>query len=317
MKSETLDAGEFARWGKVHLTSTMHGGAITVETRSGNLNHPENHWSDWSTVDVSELGGQILSPAARFLQYRLTVSASSAGESPELSLLDIAYLPKNIAPRVTQIEMAPANYRQAPSSATLERGVLPSGSPATLTLPAVGQKRASPAAPTIDIGATSTLQYNKGFITARWSAIDANGDPLLFKIEIKGKADSQWRLLKDKLQDKFFAFDGASFPDGSYQIRVTASDAPGNTSSSALSASLDGDSFIIDNTPPEIANVSVAQGTIHFNAKDALSWIDKAEYSVNGGEWAVLRAGQQGDGLAIARFRGQRPAGPDHLRARL
>ena len=25
-----------------------------------------------------------------------------------------------------------------------------------------------------------------------------------------------------------------------------------------------------------------------FTAKDALSWIDKAEYSINGGEWTVL-----------------------------
>jgi hypothetical protein len=32
----------------------------------------------------------------------------------------------------------------------------------------------------------------------------------------------------------------------------------------------------------------VASGTITFRAKDALSWLDKAEYSVNGGEWMLL-----------------------------
>lgn len=288
LESEALDAGDFAQWGKVHLTAAMHGGTITVETRSGNLNHPENHWSAWSKVNVTELGGQIQSPSARFLQYRMTLSASPSGESPDLTLLDVAYLPKNIAPRVTQIEMAPANYRQAASPNTLERTTLPSGSPATLTLSPVGQKRNSPATPSLDLGATPTLQYNKGFVTARWSASDANGDPLLFKVEIKGKAETQWRLLKDKLQDRFYAFDSAAFPDGSYQVRVTATDAPGNTVATALTSTLEGDPFIIDNTPPEILKVSVLQGTIHFTAKDALSWIDKAEYSVNGGEWNML-----------------------------
>jgi hypothetical protein len=288
LESETLDAGEFAQWGKVHLTSNLHGGVIAVETRSGNLNHPENHWSEWSKVNVSELGGQVPSPAARFLQYRLTFSAGASGDSPDLSLIDIAYLPKNVAPRVTQIEMAPANYRQAPTAATLERTVMPSGSPNSLTLQAVGQKRTSTPVAAIDLGATATLQYNKGFITARWNASDANGDPLLFKIEIKSKADTQWRLLKEKLQDRFYAFDSAAFPDGSYQIRVTASDLPGNTIAAALSSSLEGDAFIIDNTPPEILNASASKGAIRFTAKDALSWIDKAEYSVNGGEWNIL-----------------------------
>jgi sugar lactone lactonase YvrE len=288
LESDALDASEFAQWGKVHMTSTLHGGNITLETRSGNLNHPENLWSAWSKVNVTELGGQIQSPSARFLQYRLTLSASPTGESPDLSLIDIAYLPKNIAPRVSMIEMAPANYKQSPSNTTLERNVLPSGSPATLTLPAVGQKRNSSNNPVLEVGATSTLQYSKGFITARWSASDANGDPLIFKVEIKGKAEMQWRLLKEKLQDRFFAFDSAAFPDGSYQIRVTVSDAPGNTVSAALTDSLVGDSFTVDNTPPEIVNAKVTGGDVRFTAKDSLSWIDKAEYAVDGGEWNIL-----------------------------
>jgi hypothetical protein len=291
LESEVLDANEFAYWGKAHLSSTLHGGAITLETRSGNLNNPENNWSSWAKVAVTELGGAIESPPARFLQYRVTLTRSPGGESPELSTVDIAYLPKNIAPIVHQIEIAPFNYRQAASTAPVEKNVTASGSPATLSLPAVGQKRTTTPSVSLE-GATATLQYSKGYVTIRWSASDPNNDPLIYKVEIRGKKDSFWRTLKDKVQDRFYSFDSTAFPDGEYVARVTASDAPGNTPADTLTCSLDSEPFIINNTPPEIINVKIASNggrrEISFTAKDALNWIDKAEYSIDGGDWTLL-----------------------------
>jgi hypothetical protein len=144
----------------------------------------------------------------------------------------------------------------------------------------------------VDTAGASTLQYNKGYVTVRWSATDLNGDPMAFKVELRKKGDTGWRLLKEKLEDRHYAFDSAAFEDGSYVVRVTASDAPGNTPENALSSSFESDSFTIDNTPPAILNVTAsAAGSkriFKFTAKDALSWIDKAEYSINGGEWTIL-----------------------------
>lgn len=293
LESDVLDVTDFAYWGKMHLTSTLHGGSISVETRSGNLNRPQNDWSSWSKVDVTELGGQVQSPPARFLQYRVTLHRSPEGESPELSAVDIAYLPRNIAPQVHEIDIAPVNYREPPSSSSLERMIMPSGAPTTLSVPAVGQKRSPPSpVPAEGPAPAATLQYSKGFITVRWSASDPNGDPLVFKLEIKGKDESFWRTLKDNLQDRFYAFDSAAFPDGHYRVRVTASDAPANTPATALKASLTSDPFTIDNTPPQLLNekTECAGATCHvsFTAKDALSWIDKAEYAIDGGEWVLF-----------------------------
>ena len=136
------------------------------------------------------------------------------------------------------------------------------------------------------------MQYSRGFVTARWSAADADGDPLIFKLEIKGRRDAFWRVLKDKLQDRYYSFDSSLFADGEYVIRVTASDSPGNAPANALSSSLISDPFTIDNTPPEIAIKSITKDgplrVLVFTAKDALSWIDKAEYSTNGGDWTLL-----------------------------
>ncbi len=288
LESEVLDADDFAYWGKAHIRSSLNGGAIALETRSGNLNNPENDWSPWSKVPLSDLGGEIQSPPARFLQYRLTLTCGSDTESPSLSIVDIAYLPKNIAPKVQQIDLAPFNYRQAPSMSPLERTVTPSGSPMTLAVPAVGQKRATPSIGTMEAAGSATLQYSKGFETIRWAASDANGDPLQYRVEIKNTHDSAWRMLKDKLEDRFYAFDTTAFPDGQYVIRITASDLPGNIPANALTAWLESDPFTIDNTPPEIKNIKLSAHHITFTAADALSWIDKAEYAVDGGEWILL-----------------------------
>ena len=167
-----------------------------------------------------------------------------------------------------------------------------SGSPTTLTLPAVGQKKTSPPS-LLEAAGSATLQYSKGYVTVRWGASDADGDPLVYKVEIKGDRDSRWQVLKDKLQDRYYSFDSTAFPDGHYTIRVTASDAPANTPAEALTGSLCTDPLTIDNTPPEITGLSaVADGqqlAVSFTAHDALSWIDKTEYSVNGGDWILVQ----------------------------
>ena len=55
---------------------------------------------------------------------------------------------------------------------------------------------------------------------------------------------------------------------------------------------LDSDPFPIDNTPPRIESLTAsANGNrieVQWKAKDALSVIGKAEYSINGGDWLLL-----------------------------
>lgn len=289
LESDVLDANEFSYWGKIHVTYKPNNGEISLEARSGNLNNPEHDWSPWTAVPVATLGGQIAAPPARFLQYRLTLHRSSDNRSPEVSLLDIPYLPKNIAPQVDQIEIGPYNYRQSPTSSLLERTVAASGAPTSITLPAVGQHRTSTASTGIESAASATLQYSKGFVTLRWSAHDDNHDSLLFTVELRGKNETVWRTLKRDLQDTHYPIDTTAFPDGEYVARITATDAPGNPPSEALSSSLESDPFTIDNTPPELMDVRARGGEIAFTAKDALSWLDKAEFSVNGGDWELLQ----------------------------
>ena len=158
-----------------------------------------------------------------------------------------------------------------------------------MTLPAVGQRRTSlPSQASLEGSSAATLQYSKGFLTIRWNASDANDDSLIYKVEIRPKNAAAWQVLKDKNIDRYYAFDSTAFPDGEYLARVTASDAPGNIPADALTGILESDSFRIDNTAPEIADLKRNGNQVSFTARDALSWISRAEYSVAGGDWILL-----------------------------
>jgi hypothetical protein len=291
-ESEVLDAASFSYWGRISYRGK---GNVAVFTRSGNLNRPESNWSPWARLGAdsgAEVicdscgGGRTTSPPARFLQYKIELAPSAAASVPEVSYVEIAYLPKNVAPIVDGVEITPPNYR-FPSPVL---SITPSNS---ITLAPIGQPHRTSSSPALEIGSSQTLNYAKGYIGARWAASDEDGDSLLYKVEIRGVKESGWKLLKDTVKEKYLSFDSTAFPDGEYVVRVTASDSPSNPRDQALEESLAGDPFLIDNTPPQILKLSAAvSGTkveVRWKAQDARSNIDKAEYSVNGGEWLLIQ----------------------------
>jgi hypothetical protein len=290
-ESEVLDAGTFAYWGRVSYRGS---GTISVLTRAGNLNHPESNWSSWASLQSDQGasavcdgcgGGRTASPPARFLQYKIELGSAAATSSADVSYVELAYLPKNVAPVVELIEATSPNYRFPASTLS----VTPS---TNLTLPPLGQPRRTTAL-SLDIGSSQTLNYAKGYQSARWSASDENGDTLIYKVEIRGVKESSWKILKDGVKEKYLSWDSAAFPDGEYELRITASDAPTNPRDQALEGSLVSEPFLVDNTPPQILNLTSAltgnKVEVRWKARDARSNIDKAEYSVNGGEWLHIQ----------------------------
>jgi hypothetical protein len=203
--------------------------------------------------------------------------------------VDVAYLPKNVEPHVDQIEITPPNYKFPPSTATT---AAPNQPPQTLSLPAMG-RTASPS-PSFSLEALSTsptMQFSRGFIGARWLAGDPNGDSMLYKVEIRGLNEKEWKPLKDKVADKYISWDSTGYPDGEYKLRVTASDSPSNPPGEALTAKLESDPFVIDNTPPRITGLTATYNggklQVRWHAADALNNVTGAQYSLDGGDWTV------------------------------
>jgi hypothetical protein len=273
-ESEVLDAGGFSYWGRL-MNEPQSSAGIVFETRSGNLDRAQRNWSPWARLS----NGRIASPPARFLQYRATLSAAA-----ELGQVYVAYQRKNVAPVIEQVEMTPFNYRFPAPPAT------PGAQNPTLSLPPLGRRNPTgPAA--ADGGATPMLTWAKGQMGVRWLANDENGDTLQFTVEIRGAGESTWKLVRDKVRERYLSWDSTAFPDGKYVVRITATDAPSTPPDQALSATRETEVFQIDNSPPEITGLAAtgsgSQIELRFSAKDALSWIGKAEYSVNGGDWVI------------------------------
>jgi hypothetical protein len=273
-ESDVLDAGSFSYWGRIEQGPTPNG--VVFETRTGNLSRAQKNWSPWAKLTNS----RITSPAARFLQYRATLTGME-----DLRETDVAYQPKNVAPVIDEIEITPANYKfPAPV------GPAPVAN-ATINLPPLGKKPTASGGGVESVSFPS-LAYAKGQMGVRWLASDENGDTLIYKLEIRGVNETTWKLVRDKIRERYFSWDSTSFPDGKYVARVTALDAPSNPPDQALSVSRETDPFVIDNTPPEITGLTGTRNggkvEIAFHAKDALNWLDKAEYSVNGGDWMVV-----------------------------
>jgi hypothetical protein len=138
-------------------------------------------------------------------------------------------------------------------------------------------------------------------ITVRWAAHDDNGDDLSFALYLRGDGESVWRLLKDGLTDKAYSFDAALIPDGGYQIKVVASDAPSHTPGDALTGDKISERFEVDTTPPVVSALKASlepflcaglhctgKIRVSFDAEDASSPIAHAEYSFDAGTWQYI-----------------------------
>ena len=300
LESDVFDAGMYTEWGRVAFLANLNGGHVAVATRSGNLDSPQKNWSPWSAPVTDPKGGPSNAPAARFVQWKATLTSSAAGQSPELESVDLGYLPKNVEPRIDQIEMTPPNYKFPPP---ITLTIQPQQ---TLNLPALGartpQARSTP--PEANTTTTPSMQLAKGWVGARWLASDPNGDALIYTVEIRGVNEAEWKPLKEKLGEKYFSWDSTAFPDGEYRLRVTASDAPANPPAEALTARADSDVFVIDNTPPRITGLAATRNggklEVRWRAEDALNNLGKAEYSLDGGEWTVAApVGGLSDALSL------------------
>jgi WD40 repeat protein len=264
-ESDVFDAQIFSQWGRATLRGA---GKVDLYARSGNVDNPDRNWSRWAEVETNEKS-ELKVPPARFVQWKAVLHAGNP--APRVDDVLLNYLPKNVAPEVSEVVVQPGYRYQSLTHAT---------SAETSTLGASRSEAAPPAVRDHDS------------VAIRWTAHDDNEDQLIYSVYYRGDGESRWLLLKNNLTDRFYSFDASLLPDGGYTVKVFASDAPSHSPGEALYAERTSSRFEVDSTAPNIDGLIAAMDGkgihVRFRASDSFSTIKRAEYSIDGGDWQFV-----------------------------
>lgn len=282
-ESDVKDARLVSTWGVIAWRATAPAGSkVELFTRTGNTRTPDEAWSEWSGPYANGDGSPITSPKARYFQWRAVLTGSAAA-SPTLTSVSSAYLPRNIRPQVVLITVHPPGvvFQKPFSSGETEiagldedaqerraGGSLPAGSGA----PALGRRI-----------------FQKGLQTFQWKADDDNNDELSYDVFYRREGDTTWRVLKSDLRDTLLVWDTSSVPNGTYVLKVSASDRRVNPADTALAGELESSSFEVDNVSPTVQLGAIRRdGTrllVTADVRDADSAVTRVEYSLDAQRW--------------------------------
>lgn len=283
-ESDVKDARLVSTWGVIAWRATAPAGSkVEIYTRSGNTRTPDEAWSEWAGPYANAEGSPITSPKARYFQWRAVLSGTATA-SPMLTSVSSAYLPRNIRPQVLSITVHPPGVVfQKPFS---------SGETEIAGLDDEAQDRRA-AATNVPGGSGSPALgrriFQKGLQTFAWKAEDDNSDELSYDVFYRREGDTTWRLLKQDVRDTLMVWDTSSVPNGTYVLKVHASDRRSNPAETALAGELESNSFEIDNVAPAVQIGAVRRDGARFivpaEIRDGDSAISRVDYSVDAQRW--------------------------------
>src|SRR5437762_7893477 len=263
-ESHSFDAQLFSQWGRIEWWSpppastaksasssgAAHGSEPRTEffVRSGNTDDPDKEWSRWFGP-YTKPGSAAEAPPARFAQWKAVIHDGRPGDG--IDWVSLAYLPRNVAPVIDGIAVQEAGVRtQSPQAVASNQPT-----PVAMKMPT------APSTTGVTITQTTTTTHfeqppqgfaQKGYRTVLWTAHDDNEDELQFAVYYRGENEKEWKLFKENLEQKFYSWDTTTLPDGTYYLKIVASDAPSNPPALALKKERESERFEVDNTAPVV-----------------------------------------------------------------
>ena len=281
--SQVHDVGGSARWGMMEWRAgAPDGTSVRIATRSGNVGDPEKGmWSEWSK-ESAKSPAAVASPAARYLQFRVTMQTRDDSTTPVLEQMEAAYLRANEPPKVLAVAEQPMEERgaQAQMMQRVRQMILQARGG--------GMEGNQPPPP-----APAGPKPSQPVRLLAWQASDPNGDRLVYRVYFRGQGEPAWVLLANDLAQPPYPWDTSTVADGWYEVKVVASDLPDNDVASALEGEKVSDPILVDNTAPEFERVEVeVRGrdvTVRLVVRDATSWIAEAAYTLDSAtEWTPI-----------------------------
>ncbi|HLV82040.1 MAG TPA: hypothetical protein VKT32_17250, partial [Chthonomonadaceae bacterium] len=304
-ESVVHDAKFPSRWGSLRWDATVPAGTgLRIETRSGNVAEPDATWSPWTPVQPdpdSMTEGIVASPPARFIQYRLTLTArSEAAAQPAVREVSIDYVLRSAPPAVAfQAPQGGERWSKTqtirwnasdPNSNTLTYALFYSGDGGATwkPLPSGTKANAKPDAASAQASGPAT---SVEALSQQLDAKTSNMPPALKQMIL----DNYRRRLEaaggpGALKETSKSWDTTALPDGTYQLKVVASDRLSNPSDPQTGEAIS-QPFLIVNATPQIhlppapiigPDKSVA---IEGDVTQALIAVTAVQYRVDGGDW--------------------------------
>jgi hypothetical protein len=329
--SRVFDARGTAKWGTIRFTATTpQGASVTLQTRTGDVAQPDDTWSSWSPIYQLPGGSTITSPPGRYIQYRATLTGgASGGDAPALRSVEAFYLTPNQVPVLTLVTPQGGEVWKGkqtirwtasdPDRDTLFYNVSLSGDGGKTWQPIGGmQQSAAPAAsapratgsaavppvPPAQSRAALTAELDRhpeipAEMRARILA-DAPPDSPATPVEGKPSSTSTTASAAEPTRSTSLPLDTAGFADGTYIVRVIASDKPSNPAGALTTEKLSGEVRIVNRTPTLVLFKSAlkrdADGavTLEGSALQTGAVIRAVQFRVDGGDWTAAIAA---DGL--------------------
>ncbi len=276
-RSAVKDAERFSRFGHYRIDGSGVGdGRLAIAFRSGNTRNPDATWSPWSSPSSAQQG-TIDVPAGRYLQWRLTMPNGT----PDLAVngVTVAFVNRNVAPVIDSVTV------QDPAVVYITGSYPPSPQVVEATNPDEYGIFTSLDTPR-DKSEPGKKVFRKGYRTVSWRAHDENGDALRYTLYFRRKGTERWLRLRENIDETSMNFDTSQLPDGTYQLRLIASDIVDNPDN-AMAAVREGIEFQVDNTPPTIT-FTVQGDEVIIRVTDRQSPIGKVEYSADAQKWIRL-----------------------------
>jgi hypothetical protein len=252
--SKALDAGMRATWGQLSWTTT---GPVELQTRSGNTAEPDGTWSPWSNALAAP--GKIASPPGRYIQLR---GRWSRDPGAVVSDLKLHFVTDNARAVVTSVESTSVVAGQGEG---LKTGIQASGG-----------KAPKP---------SSTVKV-------KWEVDNPDKDELRFRVVYRKEGQNLWRdaLKPGEVYTKSdLDWDTTALPEGTYRVRVEASDEVSNPPGRVTRHVLESGPILVDNTPPLFRSVTLQGRRLAGEVADGLGPIARIEISVAGtDDWRPL-----------------------------
>lgn len=289
-RSIVYDARNVAKWGSVSwLADAPAGTKISIRTRTGNTDKPDETWSDWSAPLTDAGGSKIANERSRFIQWEAELSSDGGDATPRLLEVRVSFVEANLPPLVADVEVFPQGAVMFEGDANAQPDPMFQVFPNGVRVQFEVDERQS------QVWSEASVPWARGIRSMHWDALDPNGDGLAFDVYYRALDEKRWKLLKEGHDKTYFAWDSEALPDGEYEARVVASDRPDNAQSEADSAEAISEPFFVDNTAPEIASISASRTgdgriSVRATARDARSFLKRAEYVVDAESWRPVAA---------------------------